>query len=162
MIGINTSIFSPRGGSIVIGFAVGVRTLSRVVPQLVSNGRVVRPVIGIRGQPVFRELAELLRLPVDHGVLVIAVEPNSTAEVSGVRGGDRRVRIGNVIMLVGGDIIVQADGRDVGSAEDIDDILKDRNPGDKVEAIIYRGNERRKITLTLTEKAQGRRGVLRF
>ncbi|MBI4455938.1 MAG: trypsin-like peptidase domain-containing protein [Acidobacteria bacterium] len=161
MIGINTSIFSPSDrGSIGIGFAVGVKTLSRLVPQLVSYGKVVRPVIGIRGQPVFPELAELLRLPIDHGVLVISVESGSTAEISEIRGGDRRVRIGNVIMLVGGDIIVTVGGQDVNSAQDIDDVLKDRNPGEKLEAVIYRAGERRKITLTLAEKQS--RKILRF
>ena len=141
MIGVNTSIYTPTGdrGNIGIGFAVGVKTLARLVPQLVNYGKVVRPAIGLRGQPLFPELAELLRLPVDHGVLVISVDASSTAEASGIRGGDRRVRIGNVIMLTGGDIIVQVAGQNVSSAQEIDEILKDRNPGEKVEAVIYRG-----------------------
>lgn len=163
MIGVNTTIISPNDrGSVGIGFAVGVRTLARLVPQLVSYGKVVRPAIGMRGQPLFPELAELLRLPVDHGVLAITVDPNSTAEASGIHGGDLRVRIGNVIMLTGGDIIVQVDGQNVSSTQDIDEILKDRNPGDKVEALIYRGKERRKITLTLVEKPGRPRGILKF
>jgi S1-C subfamily serine protease len=162
MIGVNTSIFSPRGGgSIGIGFAVGARTLSRVVPQLVSDGRVVRPSMGIRGQALFPELAEALRLPADRGVLVISVEPGSTADVSGIRGGDRRVRIGNVITLIGGDIIVEIDGRPVASSTDIDDLIKDRNAGEKIGAVIYRGTERTKVTLLLSEKA-GRRPALGF
>ena len=162
MIGINTSIFSPSGGgSIGIGFAVGARTLSRVVPQLVSEGRVVRPSMGIRGQALFPELAEALSLPVDRGVMVIAVEPGSTADASGIRGGDRRVRIGNVITLIGGDIIVEIDGQAISAVSDIDDLLKDRSAGEKVSAVIYRGSERQKLTLTLVEKSGGRSG-LRF
>ena len=162
MIGVNTSILSPSaGGNIGIGFAVGVKTFSRLVPQLVSYGRVVRPAIGVRGQPVFPELAELLRLPTDHGVLVISVERGSTAEGADIRGGDRRVRIGNVIMLTGGDIIVQVGGKDVNSTQDIDDILKDRNTGEKLQAVIYRGGQRQEITLTLAEK-QNQRGILKF
>ncbi|MBI2822554.1 MAG: trypsin-like peptidase domain-containing protein [Acidobacteria bacterium] len=162
MVGINTSIFSPSGrGNIGIGFAVGITTISRLVPQLVAHGRVVRPSMGIRGQPIFPELAELLRLPVSRGVLVISVEPKSTAEISGIRGGDRRVRIGNVIMLTGGDIIVQVGGQDVNSAQDIDDVLKDHSPGEKLGAVLYRDGARREITLTLAEKS-GRSRVLRF
>ncbi|HEY2934341.1 MAG TPA: trypsin-like peptidase domain-containing protein [Acidobacteriota bacterium] len=162
MIGINTTIFSLRGGgNIGIGFAVGVKTLNRLVPQLVSHGRVVRPVIGIRGQPVFPDLAELLRLPTDRGVMIVSIEPNSTADISGLKGGDRRVRIGNLVLLVGGDIITEIDGHEVNSVQDIDELFKDRNPGDKVTATTYREGQRRKMTLTLAEK-QSRRGILRF
>ncbi|HEV8132018.1 MAG TPA: trypsin-like peptidase domain-containing protein [Acidobacteriota bacterium] len=160
IIGVNTTIFSIRGGgNIGIGFAVGARTLNRLVPQLTRYGKVVRPAIGIRGQPIFAELAELLRLPVDHGVLIISLEPNSTADVSGLKGADRRVRIGNVIIPVGGDIIAEVGGQAVNSVQDIDEVLKDRNPGEKVDAVIYRDGQRRKVTLTLAEK-QSRR--LRF
>jgi S1-C subfamily serine protease len=162
MIGVNTTIFSIRGGgNIGIGFAVGVRTLNRLVPQLTRYGKVVRPAIGIRGQPIFPELADLLRLPVERGVLVISVEPNSTADISGIKGADRRVRIGNVIVPVGGDIIVSVEGREVSSVQDIDEVLKDRNPGDRADAVVYRNGQRRTISLTLAEK-QARRGILRF
>ena len=73
VIGINTAIFSPSGGSVGIGFAVPVNTAKRHLPQLISKGRVAHAWLGIAGQSIDGEVAAELRLPVTEGILVAQV-----------------------------------------------------------------------------------------
>jgi len=142
VIGINTAIFSRTGESAGIGFAVPVNTLSRILPDLLEHGRVLRAWFGVQGQPLSRRLAQALRLPVEEGLLVVQVESRSSADQAGIRGGQRRAFFGNVPLLIGGDVIVALGGQPVTSMEDIASILEDKRPGDTIAVIYYRGEER--------------------
>lgn len=156
MIGINTAIFSSSGESVGIGFAVPAATIARVVPDLIEHGEVIRPWFGVRGQSLFPQLARALELPVEEGLLVERVEPGSSADQAGIRGGDRQGYFGNFRLIIGGDVLVSLAGKPVASTQDILRILGSGRPGDRVEAVFYRGERRIEKTIELVG-SQGRR-----
>ena len=160
VIGINTAIFSRTGESAGIGFAVPVNTLNRILPDLLEHGRVLRAWFGVQGQPLSRRLAQALRLPVEQGLLVTQVESRSSADQAGIRGGQRRAFVGNVPLLIGGDVIVSLGGEPVASMQDIASILEDKRPGDTISVVYYRGEERTEREMRL--KGRRPQGTFRF
>jgi len=87
LIGVNTAIFSPSGSSAGIGFAVPVDTIARVVPQLISHGKIVGPHLGISvDDRVNRVLTREMGV---EGVMILGVSPGSAAEAAGLRGAER-------------------------------------------------------------------------
>ncbi|HEU5395223.1 MAG TPA: trypsin-like peptidase domain-containing protein, partial [Candidatus Methylomirabilis sp.] len=152
VIGINTAIFSPTGGSVGIGFAIPVNTAKRLVPQLIATGRVRHPWLGIAGISLSPELARALDLPVEKGVLVAQVYPRSPAARAALQGGQRRVRVGNTILAVGGDIITAADDRPVDSMDRLVAYLDDeKRVGQVVELTLRRDKETIRVKVTLGE-----------
>jgi len=152
VIGINTAIFSPSGGSVGIGFAIPVNTAKRLIPQLVATGRVRHPWLGISGVSLSSELARALDLPVEKGVLVAQVYPQSPAGRAGLRGGQRRVRVGNTILAVGGDIITAADEKPMESMDRLVAYLEDeKGVGQVVGLTLRRGKETVRLSVTLGE-----------
>jgi S1-C subfamily serine protease len=142
-----------------IGFAIPVDTAVRIVPELISQGKVRRGWIDIEGVQLFPALVEYLKqagsgAPVDKGILVSTVKQGSLAEKAGIRGGATTVRYGNSTFRVGGDIIVKVDGLDVGSVADLYTALEDNRPGDKVAVELYRGKQVQRLTVTLGERSQ--------
>ncbi len=160
VIGINTAIFSRTGQSAGIGFAVPANTLSRILPDLLEHGQVLRAWFGIQGQPLSRRLAQALRLPVEEGLLVAQVESGSSADQAGIRGGQRRAFFGNVPILIGGDVIVALGGQPVTSMVDIASILEDRRSGDMISVVYYRGEER--IEMEMRLEGRQLQGTFRF
>jgi S1-C subfamily serine protease len=154
LIGVNTMIYSPSGGSVGIGFAVPVDTARRVVPDLIRYGRVQRGWIDITPVQIFPALVQYARLPVKQGVLVSEVTPSSPAEKAGLRGGSpsQAVRYGRSIIYLGGDIIVEVDRMPVTSLYDLLGALEDNKPGEKVEVKVLRGKERKSLFMPLSER----------
>jgi S1-C subfamily serine protease len=158
VIGVNTVIFTPSGGSIGIGFSTPVNTLKFVLNDLVRYGHVRRPWMGISGNELWPELAQALNLPVEEGVMVAETFRGGPADKAGLEGGDRWVIVGRYRFRVGGDIIVALDGEPVHSVLDINRIAYKKRPGDTVEVTYYRGNQKRSVTVTLEERpTEGRR-----
>ncbi len=156
VVGINTAIFSPSGGSVGIGFAIPVNRAKRIVPELIAKGRVSHPWLGISGLTVTPEISQALNLPVEMGVLVVRVTRRSPAALAGIRGGERRVPIGNTIIWVGGDVLVGVDGREVTGMQDLIAYLEDqKGVGEAVELEILRNGLRIMITATLGERPEG-------
>jgi len=154
MIGINTSIYSPSGGSIGVGFAVPVDTARRVVPELLKYGEVRRGWIGVDPQFLVQlssRLARYLQLSMDKGILVSAVPAGSAAEKAGIKGGDARNRIqyGRSIITAGGDIIVEVEKTPVTSLADLYAALEAKKPGDAVSVKVLRGSSQLTLRLTL-------------
>jgi S1-C subfamily serine protease len=143
MIGINTMIYSPSGGSIGIGFAVPVDTAKRVVPDLIRYGVVKRGWIDIVPREIIPQLARYANLPISRGVLVSEVIDGGNAEAAGLRGGDPRnaVRYGRTIIYLGGDIIVEVDGTEINSLANLYEALEDNTPGETV-TVSYLRNRR--------------------
>jgi len=143
LIGVNTMIFSPSGASAGVGFAVPVDTVNRVVPELISNGRYVRPVLGVE---LDERLNQLMtgRLGVT-GVVVLRVAAGSAAESAGLRGVRRSADGG----IVAGDIIVAIDGTSVDSVARLVSRLDDHQVGETVRLTILRDGGRAEVNIRL-------------
>ncbi|MEW6326636.1 MAG: trypsin-like peptidase domain-containing protein [Thermodesulfobacteriota bacterium] len=152
LIGINSAIFTPSGGSVGIGFAIPVNTAKKVFPQLIARGYVDYPWLGAGLQTLRPSLAEALRLPVREGVIVAEVVKNGPADRAGLRGGTKQVRLGNMIVAVGGDIILQIDGKKVASGDELIRYLREKSPGDRVVLTVLRGNKTINVPLILGKR----------
>ncbi len=126
LIGVNTAIFSPSGANAGIGFAIPVDVVNRIVPELIRNGRVPTPGIGI----VAANEAIAARLGAE-GVVVVRTMPGSPAEKAGLRGVD--ARSGTL-----GDVIVAVDGQPVRRLADLTDQLEQSGVGKTVEVSVKR------------------------
>jgi len=149
VIGINTAILSRSGDYAGIGFAVPVDTLTRILPDLLEYGKVLRPYFGVQGRRLDARLAKALRgpelrldIPVDEGFLVEVVRPGGTADRAGILGGNERVFWNFRPLIVGGDIITELGGVKIRSADDIDNVLEDKRPGDSIEITYYRNGKK--------------------
>ncbi len=155
MIGINTSIFTTSGGNIGIGFAIPADTVRRVVKDLISEGRVLRPWLGVDGYSITDDLAGALDLPVKSGILVARVFRGGSAEGAGIRGASEVALLYNERVLIGGDIITAVDNKSVTSMEELRLALENKRPGDTVTLTIYRGRSKmQKPTLLLESPRQ--------
>ena len=90
VIGINSAIYTPSGGSVGIGFAVPVNTAKRLLPQLIAKGRVSHPWLGIAGLDITPEVAGAMKLPVREGIVVMQVSPKGPVDRAGIRGAEER------------------------------------------------------------------------
>jgi S1-C subfamily serine protease len=152
MIGINTMIYSPSGGSVGIGFAVPVDTARRVVPDLLRYGKVQRGWIDIVPVQLFPALVRYADLNVSEGILVSEVEPGSNAEAAGLKAGDQAVRYGRSIINLGGDIIVEVDGMPTPTLMDLLSALEDNKPGETVEVMVIRGRRQETLYVKLSTR----------
>jgi len=154
MIGINTMIYSPSGGSVGIGFAVPVDTARRVVPDLLRYGKVQRGWIDIVPVQLFPALVRYADLNVSEGILVSEVEPDSNAETAGLKAGKKAVRYGRSIINLGGDIIVEVDGMPIATLMDLLGALEDNKPGETVEVKVIRGRRQQTLYVKLSARTE--------
>jgi S1-C subfamily serine protease len=152
VIGVNSAIETggPAGqGNVGIGFAVPISTVRDVVAQLKEKGRADHPFLGIEARPVAASIAKLFRLPVTSGLMVEGVIPNSGAADAGLQGGKARVVVAGESYMLGGDIVVEADGSEVTTNERLREIVAGKEPGDRLELEIYRGQDRKTVEIKL-------------
>jgi S1-C subfamily serine protease len=148
VIGINTMIASNGADqSSGIGFAIPVNTAKAVLADLTKYGRVKRPSLGIVSYAIGPDLASQMGLAADSGVLIQKVIPGGAAERAGLRGGNEQAYVGNTPIMLGGDLIVAVDGKEVTDPQDINAMMDKHQAGDTVSVTIYRG--RKQITLKL-------------
>tara|TARA_B100000315_G_scaffold260816_1_gene325758 strand:+ start:5487 stop:6557 length:1071 start_codon:yes stop_codon:yes gene_type:complete len=152
MIGINTVIFTPSGGSVGIGFAIPIHTAQRIIDELISKGYVSYPWMGIEMRTLLPRFAKALELPVKQGVLVWRVVKNSPAAKAGLRGGTRQARIGNSIVIIGGDVIISLDGKSVTSVEELSREIRRHRPGMTLRVTIIRDKKQHTMNITLGER----------
>ena len=157
LIGINTAIFSPTGGSVGIGFAVPANTAKRIIPELIARGYYAYPWMGASVTTLLPGDARTLELAAERGALIVDIVRGGPAYKAGLHGGDRRVRLGNRILVAGGDVVVAADGRSIYTADSLIRIIREKRPGDFLNLEIYRGgNYRQEIMLKLEERPRRR------
>ncbi len=156
IIGINTAIVSPSGGSVGIGFAIPVNTAKRVIPELISKGFVSYPYIGATIQSLIPEIAQFLKLKVDRGAMIAEVVKGGPADKAGLRGGTQRVQIGNMIVIVGGDVVVKADQQEIKTHDDLIRYIREKKPGDTILLKVYRKGDFKEIKVTLGERPRRR------
>ena len=133
VIGINAFIFSSSRGSEGVGFAIPANRARRVMEDLIQYGEVVLPWIGVDVQSLTPLLAQSMNLHLSEGALVSNVEKNSPAERFG---------------LLRGDVITEAEGKKIASANDWDDFIWDTRSGRSFEVAFWRKKEMRKAALT--------------
>jgi S1-C subfamily serine protease len=151
VIGINTMILSNVGQNAGIGFAIPINTAKAVLNDLVTLGRVRRPALGVSTIPIGPELAEQVGLPVDFGLLIVKVQPGGAAEHAGLRGGNERAYLGNIPIMLGGDLIVAIDGENIQDQQDLAQVMNAHRAGDSVKVTVYRGKQKLEVTVTLGE-----------
>jgi S1-C subfamily serine protease len=156
MIGINTMIFSPSGGSVGVGFAVPVDTAKRVVADLLQFGFVKRGWIDISPVQIFPRLVQYANLPTHTGILVSDVKPGGSAEKAGIRGGrkQRAVRYDNTVIYLGGDIIRKINEDEITTLADLYGALEDSRPGEKVAVTVIRGRREMTLPVILAERPE--------
>lgn len=136
VIGVNTAIFSPSGGSVGIAFAIPAETVKAVVAQLKDKGQVTRGWIGVQIQPVTKEIADSLGLKKSEGALVAEPQKDSPAVKAGIEAGD---------------VIVTVDGKPVHDARDLAKRIAGMAPNTTVKLGIVRKGSEKAISVTLGE-----------
>jgi S1-C subfamily serine protease len=151
VIGVNTQIETGgvASGNVGIGFAVPSNTVKDVIAQILRTGRVDHAYLGISGHALTDDLAETYNLATGSGVLVESVTKGSGADKADLKSGDTRVVVAGETYVLGGDIIVLADGKRISSIEELRDVIAAHKPGDAIELEIYRDAKKMSVTVTL-------------
>ncbi len=140
VIGINTAIISPSGGSIGIGFAVPSKTAIAVIDQLRQYGETRRGWLGVRIQQVTDDIAESLNLKPTRGALVAGVDDKGPAKPAGIEAGD---------------VIIKFDGKDIKEMRDLPRVVADTPVGKDVDVTIVRKGKEEKHVVKLGRLEDG-------
>lgn len=139
VIGVNTAIYSPSGGSIGIGFAIPADTVSRVVSQLKADGQVTRGYIGVQIQPVTKDIADSIGLKKAAGALIADVTKNGPAAKAGLQSGDA---------------ITAVNGKDIADSRELARAIADVKPGATADLTVWRDGKQQSIKVE-TSKLPG-------
>jgi S1-C subfamily serine protease len=149
VIGVNTAIFGPGGGNVGIGFAMPINRAKQMLEDFRSGRKPAQPRIGVSVLYVSGDWARALNLPETGGLLIAQVGRGSPADLAGLRGGNRRVQIGNYVVTVGGDLITHVDGKPVERQDDIYRAASRKHAGERVELTVLRDGRTMKVNVTL-------------
>jgi serine protease Do len=130
VVGVNSAIFSPSGGSVGIGFDIPADVAATVTKQLISSGKVVRGYIGATIQDVTPEIADSLGLPAKQGALVSELTPGGPSEAAGLKSGD---------------LILKVDGHDVANGADLTRHVAMHGAGETIRLAVRRDGQMREI-----------------
>ncbi len=136
VVGINSAIFSPSGGSVGIGFAIPSNLAKPIIAQIREFGHARRGWIGVRIQTVSPELAEGLRLPEAKGALIASVSPKGPAETAGIRQGD---------------VVLKFDGREVTEMRGLPRMVAETPVNKAVPVVVWRQGKEVVLTATVAE-----------
>jgi len=134
VIGVNTAIFSPSGGSVGIGFDIPAATAKLVVAQLKDKGEVTRGWLGVQVQPVTADIADSLGLKEAKGAIVDAPQPNGPAEKAGIEAGD---------------VITAVNGAAVKDSRDLARTVGAMEPGSSIKLDVWHKGTTKTVTLSL-------------
>lgn len=155
VVGINTAIRSNNGEFAGVGFSIPSKTIAKIVPKLIENGKYDHPWIGITSLNVDPDIAMLAKLPEARGVMVMNVIQDSPAHKAGIRGSSETSVLDGIEHRIGGDVIVGIDGVKV---RQIDDILvylqREKSVGDKIDLEILRDEQVKTITINLDKRPE--------
>jgi serine protease Do len=144
VIGVNTLIISPSGGSIGIGFAVPSKTVAGVVDQLRQFGELRRGWLGVRIQQVTDEIAESLNVKPARGALIAGVDDKGPAKPAGIEPGD---------------VIVTFDGKEIKEPKDLSRVVADTAVGKEVDVVVIRKGVEQNLKVTLGRLDDGDKAV---
>ncbi len=149
VIGINTATM-PEAQN--IGFAVPINLAKQTIPELIKEGRVIRPWVGVNGKYIGKEALAILNAPLSEGFLIEAVEPDSPAQKAGLRGGELPVMVASLEILLGGDIITHINEIAIDSPEMIVKIYRSLKVGQKIVINYSRMGKKMKAEFVLSER----------
>ena len=149
VIGMNTATMSEAQN---IGFAVPINLAKKTIPELIKEGRVIRPWVGINGKYVEKDSMAILNVPLTEGFLIETIEPGSPAQKAGLRGGQLPVMIASLEILLGGDIITHIDEIPIDSEEMIVKISRSLRVGQKMAVTYLRMGNEMKAELIISER----------
>jgi S1-C subfamily serine protease len=152
IVGINSAIISPSGGSVGIGFAIPVNVARGVVPELIAKGYVTYPYFGATIMPLFPEVAKYLKLKIEKGAMIAEVIKGGPADKAGLKGGSQRVQVGNMIVIAGGDIVVKVDQHEVKTNDGLIRYIREKKPGNTIILQVYRKGDFVDVKVTLGER----------
>ncbi|HEY0278232.1 MAG TPA: PDZ domain-containing protein, partial [Solirubrobacterales bacterium] len=155
VIGINSQIETGGNGAdgnVGIGFAIPINTAKEVIQELETKGSVEHAYLGIKGISLEPGLAKAVNLSVEEGALVEVVEKGSPADKAGLEGGTTPVTIAGTEVLLGGDIITEVDGKTVEGMEQLQNLIAEHKPGDKIELTYLRSGDKKTATVTLATR----------
>jgi serine protease Do len=145
VIGINTAIYSPSGGSVGIGFAIPSALARGVVDQIIEFGRTKRGWLGVRIQSVTPEIAESLGLDKAEGALVAGVTDGGPAAKAGIETGD---------------VILSFDGKPIGESRRLPRVVADTPVDKQVPVVVWRKGQRKELPATLGELEEAEKSGL--
>lgn len=143
VIGINTAISSPSGGSVGIGFAIPINMAKHVMDELISKGKMSRGYLGLMPQDIDENLAKALHLPNTEGALIGEVNANGPADKAGIKSGD---------------VITQFDGVPVTNAMNLRNMVAAAEPNAEAKITLLRAGKEMQMTVVLGERPTGRGG----
>ncbi|WP_075996812.1 DegQ family serine endoprotease [Salaquimonas pukyongi] len=144
VIGINTAIISPSGGSIGIGFAIPTALAKPVIDQLIEFGETRRGWLGVQIQLVSEEIAESLGLDEAKGALVGDVFKDGPADKAGIQSGD---------------IVLSFDGKEVETMRDLPKIVADTPVGESVDVVLFRKGEKQTVQVEVGRLEEGEKAI---
>jgi S1-C subfamily serine protease len=160
VIGVNTQIATGGSGSegnVGIGFAIPINTVMGVVDELMRSGRASHAFLGVEMQDVTEQIASLADLPAA-GAIISSVVAGSPAEKAGLQGGTQNVIVDGESYVLGGDVVTQADGKPIESADELRSMIGAKKPGDTMELEVTRAGESKTVMVTLgTQPATAQR-----
>jgi len=150
VIGVNAQIESDSGGNDGVGFAIPSNTVASIVPRLISNGKVVHAYLGVQIEPIPQGVAQQLKMA--PGVEVTDVRAGTPADSAGLhaQAGSRTVE--GESYPTGGDVITSFDGKQITTAQQLQDAVDEKQPGDTVTITYVRGGKRRTVNVTLASR----------
>jgi len=134
VVGVNTAIFSPNGGSVGIAFAIPANVVKMVTDQLIESGSVTRGFLGVGIQDVSRDIADSVGLDRAYGALVTEPSAGGPAETAGIESGD---------------VIIAVDGEEIEDALDLSRTIASKDPGTAVEVTYWRDGKEQSVSVTL-------------
>jgi S1-C subfamily serine protease len=132
-----------------IGFAIPIDTVKTVVAQLLATGKVQHAFLGIGVEPVSTALARAFALPCNYGLIVQNVTPGTGAARAGLHAGRTSVLVAGESYLIGGDIIVAANGTPITSESQLRDVIETMKPGDRLALRVWRGDKEKTVHVKL-------------
>ena len=154
VIGINSQIESggQSEGNVGIGFAVPIDTAQEIAQQLIADGKVEHAFMGISGADLTPQIADVLNLDANSGVLVQAVVPDSPADKAGIQVGDATVTVDGQRIRAGGDVITEVDGNPVSGMDDVIAAVDAKQPGDSLQLTLLHDGDTRTVTVGLADR----------
>ncbi|MDZ7725803.1 MAG: PDZ domain-containing protein [candidate division KSB1 bacterium] len=142
LVGINTMIFSRTGGNLGIGFAIPVNWANNVMEQLITHGKVSRGWLGVMISNLDEEMAEAFNLESTDGALVSQVVDDSPAQKAGLKEGD---------------VIIKVEDKEIKNSNELVQYIAGLKPNTKVDVVVWREGDEKKMTVKLGERPQGGR-----